>query len=108
MKKIPEIIQLIEHPNAQITIIGGAKATISASMVECLVDFKTDDAKALLHDALNENRFVKLLTDQKRIKTLIITKDNRVYPSTFGIIAVSERVYKATSGLFETLDKTDD
>ena len=102
MRKYPNLIKVIEHPNTQITIIGGAKATISASMVECLMDFKTDEAKLVMQEALKENRFIKLLTDQKKIKTLIITKDNRVYPSTFGILAVSDRIYKATSGHFES------
>lgn len=107
MRNKPSCIKLIEHPNTQITFIGGAKATISAETVECLIDFKTEEAQQLMHEALLENRFVKLLTDVKRIKTLIITKTNRVYPSTFGIIAISDRISKATSGQFESLENED-
>lgn len=91
-----EIYQIYERPNEMITIVGSL-AQLSAQAIESLIAFNAPSADNIMMDAVHEQRFVPLITDPNKIKTLVLTKDNKVYPSTFSINALASRIYKATT-----------
>lgn len=88
--------------NTQITIVGNDKTRISAEKVESLVAFDGDAAYMLYTEALNDGRFVKLVTDSRLIKTLVIMDSGRIYPSTFKIKALAGRIRRAMAEDDET------
>ena len=79
-----EIYRVYERPNEMITIVGSL-AQISANAVELLISFESKNAKDIMLDAVKENKFIPLITKPEKIKTLVITKDGKVYPSTFSM-----------------------
>lgn len=90
-------LNIYSTPNPQITIVGRDVGKVSASKIESLVDFSSDAAGIILTEALENNTFVKLVTDSSKIKTLVILDNGKVYPSTFKIKALAGRIRKATS-----------
>lgn len=92
-----KIIEIQDKPNDLITIVGRSNVKVSARKIEALIEFqKGKYGEIIFNEALNTGRFIKVLTDPNKIKSLILMENNKVYPSTFSVSTLENRVYLAT------------
>ena len=89
-------IGITSNPNSMVTIIGRDMGAISASQVEAVIDFATDEAKYILQNARAQQNYIPFLADETKIKSLVLMTNGKVYPSTFRTVTLMERVKGAT------------
>lgn len=94
MKKIN--IHIVAKSNSQITIVGQDRGAIDAHKVESIYSFNEPTAVDIITSAKAEGRYVPFISENEKIKTIIMTIDGRVYPSSFSIDTLKKRIKEAT------------
>lgn len=74
-----------------ITIIGRDGAGIPVTKIEAIVEYDNEAAKKIFHNGLDNNRVIKTLLDETKIKSLIILDSGEIHPSTFHYITLKKR-----------------
>lgn len=90
-------IDVVNRPNSLITVIGRDMGAISADKVEAVVDNSISEAQLIVNKARSENNYRQLITDETKIKSLIIMTNGIVYPSSFRVVTLIERIREATT-----------
>lgn len=92
-----QMVEIYDKPNDFITIVGRTNVKVSARKVEALIEFsKGSYGENIFNEALEDGRLVKVLTDTNKIRSLILMENNKVYPSTFSVTTLDNRIYLAT------------
>lgn len=96
--KIREIKkEMILRPNAMVTVIGRDMGAIAANEVESVIDYALPEAKTILRLAREQGKFVPLIVDDAKIKSLLVMTQGAIYPSTFRVTTLMERIKSATT-----------
>lgn len=90
-------IDVVTRPNAMITVIGRDMGAISATEVEAVIDYSVPEAKLIVSLAKTEKRYQQFIADDTKIKSLIIMTTGTVYPSSFRMVTLNERIKEATT-----------
>lgn len=98
-------IDILCKPNSMITVVGQDMGAIAANNVEALIDYTVPEARDIILKARNEGKYCQLIADDSKIKTLIIMTNGIVYPSSFRVVTLADRIRKATSQLDEMMEK---
>ena len=80
-----------------ITIVGRDLGTVSALDIEAILDFNAEENKLIMYNARERNQYFPLITDETKIKSLIIMKSGMIYPSTFRLVTISNRIKEVTT-----------
>lgn len=87
----------ILNTNSPINIVGRDLGAISANKVESLIDFTTPEAQSLFETAKKNNMYINFISDETKIKTLVLMDSGTLYPSTFNLGTLAKRIYEATN-----------
>lgn len=98
-------IDVVTRPNCMITVVGRDMGAISATNVESLIDYALPEAQLIISNARNEGKYRQFITDESKIKSLIIMTNGIVYPSSFRVVTLNERIKEATSELDNSIEK---
>ncbi len=90
--KIDAFIQ----PNTLITIAGRDMGAVAANEIQAVLDFSSKEAQELMYVYRQQGRYVPLIADESKIKSLVIMKGLTVYPSTFRVQTLISRIQEAT------------
>mgnify|MGYP000367553504 CR=1 FL=1 len=90
-------IYIFSNPNNLVTIVGRDMGQIAANNVEAIFDFSSKEGKELFASAIQENRYVRFIADQSKIKCLVLMNNGKVYPSTFTVPTLHNRIKEATT-----------
>lgn len=90
-------IYILSNPNNLITIVGRDMGQIAANNVEAIFDFASKEGKDLYAKAIEEGRYVRFISDQSKIKCLVLMINGKVYPSTFTVPTLHNRIKEATT-----------
>lgn len=74
-----------------ITIIGRDGAGIPVTKIEAIIEYDNEAAKRIFHIGLDNNKVIKTLLDETKIKSLIILETGEIHPSTFHYITLKKR-----------------
>lgn len=99
-------VDVVNKPNALITVIGRDMGAVSASSVESVIDYTLPEARLLVEEAKNKNKFKPLITDDDKIKSIIVMVNGQIYPSTFRVVTLIDRIKNATSEYKDIVNKT--
>ena len=89
-------LEMVTKPNAMITVVGRDMGSISASNVEAVLDYALPEAQEIIVKARSANKYRPFITDESKIKSLIIMTNGVVYPSSFRVVTLNERIKEAT------------
>lgn len=98
-------IEVVTRPNVLVNIVGRDMGAVSATKVESVIDFSLPEAKTLLLRARNENKYHPLIGDENKIKSLVLMDNGVVYPSSFRVVTLNDRIREATSELNNIIEK---
>lgn len=90
-------IYILSNPNTLITIVGRDMGQIAANNVEAIFDFATKEGKDLYTKANEEGRYIRFISDLSKIKCLVLMVNGKVYPSTFTVPTLHNRIKEATT-----------
>lgn len=91
------VVEIQDKPNDFITIVGRTNVKVSARKIEALIEFsKGSYGENIFNEALEDGRLIKVITDTNKIRSLILMENNKVYPSTFSVSTLDNRIYLAT------------
>ena len=92
-----QTVEIYDKPNDFITIVGRTNVKVSARKIESIIEFsKGSYGENIFNEALEDGRLVKVLTDTNKIRSLLLMENNKVYPSTFSVSTLDNRIYLAT------------
>lgn len=88
-----DIVKTLKEPVCTpfITIIGRSGAGIPVYRIEAIIEFNSEAAKNLFRNGLNQNKVVKTLLDESKIKSLVILDSGEIHPSTFHYVTLRKR-----------------
>lgn len=89
-------LETVVKPNAMITVVGRDLGAISAVDVEGIIDYTLPEAQVIIQKAKAGNKYYPFVADDSKIKSLIIMTNGTVYPSTFRVVTLMERIFEAT------------
>lgn len=89
-------ISVVSKPNAQITIIGKDRGAIAATEVESILDYTLEEARDIVTIAKNAGNYIPFMNNDDKIKSIIIMNSGKVYPSSFSVVTLKQRVLEAT------------
>lgn len=98
-------VEVVLKPNSMITVVGRDMGSISATNVESVIDYTLPEAKLILNEARSKNKYRHFIADESKIKSLIIMTNGIVYPSSFRVVTLNERIREATSQLNDIINK---
>lgn len=91
------VVEIHDKPNDFITIVGRTNVKVSARKIEALIEFsKGSYGENIFNEALEDGRLIKVITNTNKIRSLILMENNKVYPSTFSVSTLDNRIYLAT------------
>lgn len=97
------------NPNDFITIVGRTNVKVSASKNWALIEFSKESyGENIFNEALEDGRLIKVITDTNKIRSLILMENNKVYPSTFSVSTLDNRIYLATHFVKSKEDLSDE
>lgn len=73
------------------TVIGRNGAGVPIMRVEAIYEFDNEAVKSLFRKGIEENRVVKTLLDENKIKSIIILDSGEIHPSTFHYVTLRNR-----------------
>lgn len=74
-----------------ITVIGRGGAGVPVMRIEAVVEYNNSKATELFHNGIKNNKVVKTLVDESKIKSLIILDSGEIHPSTFHYNTIKQR-----------------
>ncbi len=98
-------VEVVRRPNSMITVVGRDMGSISATNVESVIDYALPEAQLVLNKARNENNYRQFIADENKIKSLIIMTNGVVYPSSFRVVTLNERIREATDDYAKLKEK---
>lgn len=98
-------VEVVLKPNSMITVVGRDMGSISATNVESVIDYTLPEAEMIINEARSKNKYRQFIADESKIKSLIIMTNGIVYPSSFRVVTLNERIREATSQLDDIISK---
>lgn len=74
-----------------ITVIGRSGAGVPVNRIEAIVEFNNEIATKIFREGLKDNKVVKTLLDENKIKSIIILETGEIHPSTFHYTTLKQR-----------------
>lgn len=92
MNKIKTIEKLKENLCTPfMTVIGRNGAGVPIMRVEAIYEFDNEAVKNIFAKGIQENRVVKTLLDNTKIKSIVILDSGEIHPSTFHYVTLRNR-----------------
>lgn len=89
-------VEFMVAANVLIPIIGYDLGMISARKIDAVLDSELDEAKTMVMKAREENRYIALIGNPDKIKSVIRMENGDVYPSSFRVATLVRRIAQAT------------
>lgn len=83
--------------NSLITVVGRDLGAISANKVESVMDYLCEEARYIIAEAKTRGKYISLISDEQKIKSIVLMDNGKVYPSTFRVVTLMERIKEATT-----------
>ena len=90
-------VDYVVRPNRMVTVVGGEFGSVNAHDVQALLDYSAPETKAIAYEYRQQGRYVPLVSDEKKIKSIVIMNGGMAYPSTFRLQTLAARIEEATS-----------
>ncbi|MEY8379437.1 extracellular matrix/biofilm biosynthesis regulator RemA family protein [Ileibacterium valens] len=87
--------EVISATGCYVNIGGQSGVLICAHDVQAILDYSCPEAQGIIVEARNSNRYIPVITDSSRIKSVIVTTNLNVYPSSFRMETVAARLQNA-------------
>ena len=75
-----------------VTIIGKSQVKLVVSRIVAVIDADHNEAEALLSKSISNGHYMPLLGDKSKIRSYILTENGDLYPSTFRVKTICDRM----------------
>lgn len=92
-------VDIITNPNSMVTVVGRDMGAISAQSVQAVLDYALSETKTYVQEARVQGKFIPLIAEESKIKSVLIMNNGVVYPSSFRVVTLMERIRATTDTL---------